>query len=90
MTIMRNIIVSKYDISIFDRLKMAKELDKIIFYEWRHKCKKDFIIQENSFKLGYIAVKNKAKNDLLNNKILIQKLTKILFRIIWKNLQKHY
>ena len=76
MTIMRNIIVSKYDISIFDRLKMAKELDKIIFYEWRHKCKKDFIIQENSFKLGYIAVKNKAKNVLLNNISNVEKRRK--------------
>ena len=127
MTIMLCVIAANSDIATSDGLKMAKELDKkgtrtlgvltkLDIMDKGTDAKKVLLNQEIPLKLGYIAVKNRSKQDLIDkismeemqkrekeffknhpiykhlppscfgNDVLIQKLTKILFRIIRENL----
>ena len=127
MTIMLCVIAANSDIATSDGLKMAKELDKngtrtlgvltkLDIMDKGTDAKKVLLNQEIPLKLGYIAVKNRSKQDLkdkismeqmqknekeffknhpiykhlppscFGNDVLIQKLTKILFRIIRENL----
>ena len=127
MTIILCVIAANSDIATSDGLKMAKELDtkgtrtlgvltKLDIMDKGTDAKKVLLNQEIPLKLGYIAVKNRSKQDLNNkismqemqrsereffkshpiykhlpascfgNDVLIQKLTKILFRIIRENL----
>ena len=126
-TIMLCVIAANSDIATSDGLKMAKELDKkgtrtlgvltkLDIMDKGTDAKKVLLNQEIPLKLGYIAVKNRSKQDLIDkismeetikkehdffknhpvykhlpstcfgNDVLIQKLTKILFRIIRENL----
>jgi len=121
------VIAANSDIATSDGLKMAKELDKkgtrtlgvltkLDIMDKGTDAKKVLLNQEIPLKLGYIAVKNRSKQDLIDkismeemqrrereffknhpiykhlppncfgNDVLIQKLTKILFRIIRENL----
>ncbi len=127
LTIILCVIAANSDIATSDGLKMAKELDKtgsrtlgvltkLDIMDKGTDAKKVLLNQEIPLKLGYIAVKNRSKQDLINklsmeetqknerdffknhpiykhlpqscfgNDVLIQKLTKILFRIIRENL----
>ena len=127
MTIMLCVIAANSDIATSDGLKMAKELDKkgtrtlgvltkLDIMDKGTDAKKVLLNQEIPLKLGYIAVKNRSKQDLIDkismeemqkrekeffknhpiykhlppscfgNDVLVQKLTKILFRIIRENL----
>ena len=126
-TIMLCVIAANSDIATSDGLKMAKELDKkgtrtlgvltkLDIMDKGTDAKNVLLNQEIPLKLGYIAVKNRSKQDLkdkismeemsrrereffknhpvykhlppscFGNDVLIQKLTKILFRIIRENL----
>ena len=127
LTIILCVIAANSDIATSDGLKMAKELDKngirtlgvltkLDIMDKGTDAKKVLLNQEIPLKLGYIAVKNRSKQDLIDkismeetqrkereffknhpiykhlppscfgNDVLIQKLTKILFRIIRDNL----
>jgi GTP-binding protein EngB required for normal cell division len=127
LTIILCVIAANSDIATSDGLKMAKELDtkgvrtlgvltKVDIMDKGTDAKKVLLNQEIPLKLGYIAVKNRSKQDLIDkismeetirkeksffkshpiykhlpetcfgNGVLIQKLTKILFRIIRENL----
>ena len=127
LTIILCVIAANSDIATSDGLKMAKELDKngsrtlgvltkLDIMDKGTDAKKVLLNQEIPLKLGYIAVKNRSKQDLIDkismaetqkkerdffknhpiykhlpqscfgNDVLIQKLTKILFRIIRENL----
>ena len=127
LTIILCVIAANSDIATSDGLKMAKELDKngvrtlgvltkLDIMDKGTDAKKVLLNKEIPLKLGYIAVKNRSKQDLINkismeetqrkereffknhpiykhlpqtifgNDVLIQKLTKILFRIIRENL----
>ena len=127
LTIILCVIAANVDIATSDGLKMAKELDKtgsrtlgvltkLDIMDKGTDAKNVLLNQEIPLKLGYIAVKNRSKQDLINktsmeetqrkereffkthpiykhlpqtcfgNEVLIQKLTKILFRIIRENL----
>ena len=127
LTIILCVIAANSDIATSDGLKMAKELDKngsrtlgvltkLDIMDKGTDAKKVLMNQEIPLKLGYIAVKNRSKQDLIDkismaetqkkerdffknhpiykhlpqscfgNDVLIQKLTKILFRIIRENL----
>ena len=127
LTIILCVIAANSDIATSDGLKMAKELDKngirtlgvltkLDIMDKGTDAKKVLLNQEIPLKLGYIAVKNRSKQDLkdkismeetqrkekeffknhpvykhlppscFGNDVLIQKLTKILFRIIRDNL----
>ena len=127
LTIILCVIAANSDIATSDGLKMAKELDKngsrtlgvltkLDIMDKGTDAKKVLLNQEIPLTLGYIAVKNRSKQDLINklsmeettkkekeffknhpiykhldqkffgNDVLIQKLTKILFRIIRDNL----
>ena len=127
LTIILCVIAANSDIATSDGLKMAKELDKngtrtlgvltkLDIMDKGTDAKKVLLNQEIPLTLGYIAVKNRSKQDLNNkismeettkkekeffknhpvykhldpkyfgNDVLIQRLTKILFRIIRDNL----
>ena len=127
LTIILCVIAANSDIATSDGLKMAKELDKngtrtlgvltkLDIMDKGTDAKKVLLNQEIPLTLGYIGVKNRSKQDLINklsmeettkkereffknhpiykhldpkyfgNDVLIQRLTKILFRIIRDNL----
>ena len=127
LTIILCVIAANSDIATSDGLKMAKELDpagkrtlgvltKLDIMDKGTDAKKTLMNQEIPLKLGYIGVKNRSKQDLIDHipmeemqrkereffknhpiykhlppscfggDILIQKLTKILFKIIRENL----
>ena len=127
LTIILCVIAANSDIATSDGLKMAKELDvtgsrtlgvltKLDIMDKGTDAKKALMNQEIPLKLGYIGVKNRSKQDLIDHismeemqrkereffknhpiykhlppgcfgsEVLIQKLTKILFRIIRENL----
>jgi len=127
MTIILCVIQANNDIAVSDGLKMAKEIDKdgtrtigvltkLDIMDMGTDARKALMGEEVSLKLGYVGVKNRSKQDLMdkipmkqaiakekeffNNHpvyrkmppgyvgtdILIQKLTKILFRMIREHL----
>ena len=127
ITIILCVIAANSDIATSDGLKMAKELDvegkrtlgvltKLDIMDKGTDARKVLLNQEIPLKLGYVAVKNRSKQDLIdkipmkeamkkekdffNNHpiykhmqqgfygtdVLINKLTKILFKIIRENL----
>ncbi|MCQ2820706.1 MAG: dynamin family protein [archaeon] len=129
LTIILCVIAANQDIATSDGLKMAKELDvngtrtlgvltKLDIMDKGTDAKKALMNEEIPLKLGYVGVKNRSKQDLVdkipmteavkkekefftNHPIyknlpssyygtdtLIQKLTKILFKIIRENLPR--
>ena len=127
LTVILCVIAANSDIATIDGLKMAKELDvqgvrtlgvltKLDIMDKGTDAKKALLNEEIPLKLGYVAVKNRSKQDLIDKipmkdafakeksffsnhpvystlsstyygtDVLIQKLTKILFKIIREHL----
>ncbi len=129
LTIILCVIAANSDIATSDGLKLAKEIDvtgsrtlgvltKLDIMDAGTDAKKALLNEEIPLKLGYVGVKNRSKQDLVNKlsmaeatrkereffkshpvyknlpaghlgtDVLINKLTKIYFRIIRENLPK--
>ena len=129
LTIILCVIAANSDIATSDGLKLAKEIDtsgtrtlgvltKLDIMDEGTDAKKALLNEEIPLKLGYVGVKNRSKQDLLNKlsmseatkkereffkshpaykslpagylgvDVLINKLTKIYFRIIRENLPR--
>ena len=129
LTIILCVIAANSDIATSDGLKLAKEIDttgsrtlgvltKLDIMDAGTDARKALMNEEIPLKLGYVGVKNRSKQDLLNKlsmaetakrereffktnpayknlpegylgtKVLINKLTKIYFRIIRDNLPR--
>ena len=127
LTIILCVIAANCDIAISDGLKLAKEIDKsgsrtlgvltkLDIMDSGTDARKALMNEEIELKLGYVGVKNRSKQDLINKlsmaetsrkekeffkshpvyknlpaghlgtDVLINKLTKIYFRIIRENL----
>ena len=127
LTIILCVIAANSDIATSDGLKMAKEIDvggtrtlgvltKLDIMDQGTDAKKALMNEEIPLKLGYVGVKNRSKQDLVDKipmqeafkkeknfflnhpvykrmgpgyygtDVLIQKLTKILFRVIREHL----
>lgn len=127
MTVILCVIQANSDIAVSDGLKMAKEIDregsrtlgvltKLDIMDEGTDAKKALMNEEVALKLGYVAVKNRSKKDLMDKlpmkqaiqkekdffgnhhiykrlppgytgtNTLIQKVTKILFRMIREHL----
>ena len=129
LTIILCVIAANSDIATSDGLKLAKEIDvtgsrtlgvltKLDIMDEGTDARKALLNEEIPLKLGYVGVKNRSKQDLINKlsmaetskkerdffkshpvyrnlpaghlgtDVLINKLTKIYFRIIRENLPK--
>ena len=129
LTIILCVIAANSDIATSDGLKLAKEIDvtgtrtlgvltKLDIMDAGTDARKALLNEEIPLKLGYVGVKNRSKQDLINkismeetqrkereffkshpvyknlpaghlgSEVLINKLTKIYFRIIRENLPK--
>ena len=129
LTIILCVIAANSDIATSDGLKLAKEIDtggvrtigvltKLDIMDTGTDARKALLNEEIPLKLGYVGVKNRSKQDLVNKlpmsemvkkekeffrshpvyknmpqgylgtDILIQKLTKIYFKIIRENLPR--
>ena len=129
LTIILCVIAANSDIATSDGLKLAKEIDtggvrtigvltKLDIMDTGTDARKALLNEEIPLKLGYVGVKNRSKQDLVNKlpmsemvkkereffrthpvyknmpqgylgtNILIQKLTKIYFKIIRENLPR--
>ncbi len=129
LTIILCVIAANSDIATSDGLKLAKEIDvngvrtigvltKLDIMDAGTDAKKALMNEEIPLKLGYVGVKNRSKQDLINKipmaeavkkekeffhkhpvyskmpagyygtDVLIQKLTKIYFRVIREHLPK--
>ena len=129
LTIILCVIAANSDIATSDGLKLAKEIDvggtrtigvltKIDIMDKGTDAKKALMGEEIPLKLGYVGVKNRSKQDLIDKipmsvavkkekdffrnhpvyrtmppgyygtDVLIQKLTKVLFKVIRENLPR--
>ncbi len=129
LTIILCVIAANSDIATSDGLKLAKEIDtggvrtigvltKLDIMDTGTDARKALLNEEIPLKLGYVGVKNRSKQDLVNKlpmsemvkkereffrthpvyknmpqgylgtNVLIQKLTKIYFKIIRENLPR--
>ena len=125
LTIILCVIAANSDIATSDGLKLAKEIDtsgsrtlgvltKLDIMDAGTDARKALLNEEIPLKLGYVGVKNRSKQDLVNKEtsrkereffkshpvyknlpaghlgtdVLINKLTKIYFRIIRENLPR--